>query len=194
VYVDAFKNVASEAIGEHLGDRDFDLGLKFESMSSPKYYNFETDRVYAHMPRETVDKLFAISFAEGHTTLAKVLKDRHTSCSGFHSWYTNELQEWLAKPLEDWDHNELCSLLLAAGQIADPHGDAKESLIYAVLGGDGLYSEWSEAVNWVKFEAKVADKREEKREQFAADHPGEAVPEPEPRCQHTADLFRTASK
>src|ERR1700694_1925936 len=58
-YVDAFNHVASEYLG-------LPLALEWESMDSPREYNFATDRVYAHISVETVVALFAMSAAEGH--------------------------------------------------------------------------------------------------------------------------------
>ena len=105
-YCAQFEEIASEDLG-------FALGLTFEEMTSPKFYNFETDRLFARIPVASIAKLFEISAADGHKALAGILEERHTSRSGFHSYYSNELEEWLEKPLEDWDHNELESLLLA---------------------------------------------------------------------------------
>jgi hypothetical protein len=49
-YLDDFDHEASE----HL---DFPIGLKFESMDSPREYNFETDRVFANIPLRTARML-----------------------------------------------------------------------------------------------------------------------------------------
>lgn len=91
-----------------------DLALEYESMTSPREYNFQTDRIFAHIPVTAVQALFDHSAADNHERLERVIKARHTSRSGFHSYYGNDLAEWLEKPLEDWDHNELESLLIAA--------------------------------------------------------------------------------
>src|SRR4051794_25404177 len=47
VYVDAFSIWASELL-------ECRLGLTFESMDSPREYNFRTDRVYAHVESDIV--------------------------------------------------------------------------------------------------------------------------------------------
>ena len=156
-YVDVFDILVSERL-------DYKLGLEFESMSSPQYYNFETDRVFVYVPVETVKELFAISEAEDHKTLAQVILDRHTSYDGFISFYGNELSAWLEKPVEEWDHNELHTLLLAVMRIV---GLDEETLYwdayYGVAEGGGICDDFDASVDWEKFKAAVAELREEKR-------------------------------
>jgi hypothetical protein len=178
-YVEAFDGVLSE-------EADLDLGLKFESVSSPRYYNFETDRVFAEVSDEAVAELFS---KVSKDTLAKVIKERHTSYDGFISYYSNRVEEWLAKPLDEWDHNELETLLLAFLEDANVE-DLDWAVYYRVCDGDGIWSDYQAALDWQKVEEIVAEKREEKREAYAEEHP-EDPDIPEPRCPYTGDLFAT---
>lgn len=184
-YVDAFDSWA-------WSDLDLQLGLKFESMDSPREYNFHTDRVYARISLDKVRELFAISEADGHNQLRSVLKERHTSYDGFHSYYSNNVVEWLGKDLEEWDHNELCSLLQAVLLIKGADSDWRWDVYYAVCDGDGIHQDYDAAMDWSKFNQLVTDAREEKREQYALDHPDTPPPEVVTRCPHTLDLFRDA--
>jgi len=69
----------------------------FESMQSPKFYNFETDRIFV--------------------TLAAT-EERHTSRSGFISFYTSDWRQW--GEVETWDHNQLQTMIEAyAADMAD---------------------------------------------------------------------------
>lgn len=184
-YCETFEALASESLG-------FDLGLKFEEMTSPKYYNFETDRLFATVPFASVEKLFEMSKADGHKALGKVLAERHTSRDGFHSFYSNDLEEWTEKPLEDWDHNELESLFLAVLAL---HGDEDEEITRRVSwamieDGEVFYTIHSDCVDWSKVDADVAEAREElaaaMREELGEDW------EPPYRCPVTPDLFQGA--
>lgn len=163
-----------------------DLQLQFADMTSPRYYNFETDRLFATIPMRKVRLLFALSKRDKHQTLRKVLKDRHTSYDGFHSYYTNELEDWLEKPLEDWDHNELHSLLVAAMTLLDLEDDG---LMYRMLYGETFYLAWSDAMDWTKWKTKVQEKRDEILEELRAEEPDY---EPPYRCTETPDLFTGA--
>lgn len=183
-YVDAFNNVVGDEIG-------IDLGLKFESMTSPREYNFETDRIFAYVPVDTIEALFAASVADNHAALRKVLEERHTSYSGFHSYYSNDVESWLAKPLADWDHNELCSLLCAA-MLRAGMTDWRWDVYYAVVESDGIHHEYEAGFDYVKFQERVTEAREEKRAAIADDSELLAeVSAYESRCPDTLDLFKS---
>ena len=100
-YVDQFNQYL-------IDEYELDLGLKFESMQSPKFYNFETDRIFCEISEENVRKLRE---AVSDPALRQAIKERFTSRSGFISSYPNHLEDW--PPLEQWDHNELGTLLVA---------------------------------------------------------------------------------
>ena len=82
--------------------------LKFESLRSPKYYNFETDRIFAEISEEEVRRLLLSMSGEA---LAKAAKYRFTSCSGFISFYNPDVSTW--GPIEEWDHNQVGTVLVA---------------------------------------------------------------------------------
>jgi hypothetical protein len=160
------------------------LGLVFESMSSPPFYNFETDRLFCMIPMASVQMMFDQSAKEGHSTLAKVIAERHTSRSGFASSYDNTLSEWLAKSLEDWDHNELETLLIAALTTvgADPRDGSsydyqsfKSSVFEATVENEGAYSAWSDAVDWTAFDAARDALRSEKLADWRKTDPAAAA-------------------
>ena len=137
----------------------------FESMDSPREYNFTTDRLYANIPLAMMHLLFRKSRAENHETLAAVIAERFTSRDGFISHYRRHLADWLEKPLSDWDHNELGTLLIAAMRLSgiDPEdSDTREKLYYSTFGDEGAYQAWESAVDWEKFESKRAELRAEK--------------------------------
>jgi len=105
LYVEALKD---ELKTEH--DISLD-SLKFESLTSPREYNFETDRIFCHISQKDVEALRALVTDE---QLAAVIAKRCTSRSGFISHYSNDLAEWDSEPLEQWDHNQLNILLSTA--------------------------------------------------------------------------------
>jgi hypothetical protein len=228
-YVAAFDYQAGEALGFSVSDtrkrydyatKDFveesymrdSIRIKFESMDSPREYNFTTDRVYGEMPLAIVYLLFRRSRAEGHATLAKTIKDRFTSYDGFLSHYSNRFSEWLEKPLGDWDHNELGTLLIAALQLADVED---LDLYEDTCGDEGAYLAWSDAVDWEAFDRCRLEERAIKLEEWLEEdkeavyvwraHNREAfdsvvAADPDTfkdldyegapyRCQHTPDMF-----
>jgi hypothetical protein len=180
-YVQVFNRLWSDAIG-------VPLGLEFETMKSPREYNFTTDRIFTYIEFAVVQKLFERSTLDGHATLAAEIKDRFTSRDGFSSYYRTALDSWLAKPLEDWDHNELGTLLIAAFKLSPDYSkDWRNDVYDAATDCDGFYQEWTEGVDWEKFEGKVKEARAYLEAELRADDP-DYVP-PLQRCKNTPDLF-----
>jgi hypothetical protein len=180
-YADTFNDVASDEVG-------FPLGLRFESMTSPRYYNFETDRLFCYVPEETVSRLFEMSAAEKHERLAAAIKERFTSRSGFISGYDNDLAEWLEKPVLEWDHNELGTLLRALLPDEESRGESIEwKCYYAMADSECFYNAFNDAMDWRKFGAAVQEAREEKQAELSESDPDYVAPPP--RCPNTLDLF-----
>ncbi len=228
-YVAAFDYVAGERLELGVKDKrqrydyqasDFvtesyvrpSIRAKFESMDSPREYNFTTDRVYATIPDAIVRHMFKRSKAENHATLAAVIAERFTSCDGFISFYSRHLVDWLEKPFSDWDHNELGTLLIAVVAFDD---EMRRELYDMTFGDEGAYQAWESAVDWEKLDSTIAEKRAEKLSQWLEDdkesalewrnaHPdafdtivaadadlfrGLDLPESPYRCTRTIDMF-----
>lgn len=89
---------------------EISVPFKFIRLISPKYYNFETDRILVSIEESEVIKLFHCVEKD---TLKLIIKDMYTSYDGYISHYSNDINKWLKKPIEEWDHNEVGTLLLA---------------------------------------------------------------------------------
>ena len=87
---------------------DTGVVLAFESMTSPREYNFTTDALYV-----TVNDPLRMLMGTRPASLNAVIEEQFTSRSGFISFYPCDPAEWRAKPLSEWDHNELGALLTA---------------------------------------------------------------------------------
>lgn len=176
-YVQAFQNLLESESG-------LKIRFKFAAITSPKYYNFETDRIFCDISGMAVKKLFAYSRKlDGHDTLKRIIEERFTSRDGFYSRYSNSLAEWLEKPLAVWDHNELGTLLLVA---VETMGDDYDFSIYEDL-ADNSYRYFEMAVDWPTYRNAIEEAREELRESILAENPEY---EPPYRCDKTLDLFR----
>lgn len=181
-YVESFDIAASRELG-------FKLNLKFESMTSPRFYNFETDRVFAYTSWRAIRAMLKASKAEKHETLARVIKERFTSYDGFLSHYSNDLARWLEKPLRDWDHNELETLLLAAIELSGADVREVEGRAYDIsVESNDFDTAHDSAVDWQKFEAEVAELRADKEAEARKLDPDYVAPVE--RCPFTLDLFR----
>ena len=91
-------------------------GLIFETMVSPREYNFTTDRIFCLMPLDTAERLYA---GVNKSDFREHVKRRFTSRDGFASFYSGNLDEWPVE-LSEWDHNQIGALLeFLAGEDFD---------------------------------------------------------------------------
>lgn len=119
-----------------------DLG-EFSGLTSPREYNFETDRIFMKVPSSTILEMFSKTPTK---TLVAAMKERHTSYDGFWSHYSNKLEDWPLSPLE-WDHNQLQTLLMA--HLFEERGEAwdmyaEHSLVEDLETSDWLWTENSD--------------------------------------------------
>lgn len=95
---------------------EFKIVGKFESMVSPREYNFGTDRVFIELDVEEVRRIF---HATSDEHLDRVCKEMFTSYSGFMSSYSPDWEnDW--DELEEWDHNQVFAVIRA--YVEQEHG------------------------------------------------------------------------
>jgi hypothetical protein len=147
-YVDNFAGFVQQETG-------MNLALEFEKLDSPREYNFGTDRIFAYIPVSVVEMLKA---AVTLSNLTEVIEERHTSRSGFASFYTTDIEAWQAKPITEWDSNEL-STLLRAWLRQEIKPDADEAIDDDIIDYDPEMNTdaWQECVNWNEFDEKCAE-------------------------------------
>lgn len=83
--------------------------LAFKDLVSPKYYNYETDRLFCEI---SLDEVASIYEKVDKNRLRALIKEKFTSYDGYISFYPNDLHEW-PYDLKDWDHNHIGTLLEA---------------------------------------------------------------------------------
>jgi hypothetical protein len=103
-----YKNYAESYCGGFADKFEF-TSLKFESLESPKYYNFSTDRIFAEIDLEELRdiRFNKVDFA----TFEKHAKEMFTSRDGFASFYDPDISTW--GDFDDWDHNQYTCLIEA---------------------------------------------------------------------------------
>lgn len=93
-------------------DKEHDIkldSLTFESLESPRFYNYGTDKIYCAISRVDIWKLYRL-FVEDEDEAQERINDRFKSRPGFTSFYSDFVKDWKTKPLSQWDHNELSIL------------------------------------------------------------------------------------
>jgi hypothetical protein len=90
-----------------LVSKEIGIDLEFVEMTSPREYNFATDRIFAKMDESGVETLKNEVNPEN---IRQYVKDHFTSYSGFSSFYDNDYDKWLNQG-EQFDHNQVGALI-----------------------------------------------------------------------------------
>ena len=151
-YVGYFNEKFKEEFG-------IDLKLRFESLKSPREYNFSTDIIYAYIDEEVVRRL--LDDLE-ESKLADMIRERFTSCDGFISFYPNRVEDW--PDIEEWDHNEVGTVLEAyVAQVEDFEWD----VYYEMCERSVFDTAFDKGVDWDKYRELCDDRRKEIEEELA---------------------------
>jgi hypothetical protein len=102
-------------------NRYYDLNLEFESLQSPREYNFTTDKIFCLIDSAEFKKIYR---ACDKVKLAEHIKQKFTSYDGFISYYSNDLNDWIAAGLVNFDHNQICAVIEA--WLIEHHIDLKQ--------------------------------------------------------------------
>lgn len=127
LYTEGFKNWINEN-----GAIELD-SLTFKELDSPKEYNFATDRIICDVSLEDIIRLYSIVDKK---LLIKTIEERHTSRSGFYSFYSNDVNEWPIL-LAEWDSIQLETLLIAYCNELGFYSDVNEYYLMEDSNGNG---------------------------------------------------------
>ena len=86
--------------------KGFTLKAKFNLFTSPREYNFETDRIFIEIEENHCIDFIKHIIKNYKKELEKKIQDRFTSRSGFYSYYENTLDLW-TQDYSEWDHNQI---------------------------------------------------------------------------------------
>lgn len=92
LFADEYADMVSSAIG-------INVKLVKSFVRSPREYNFSTDEIYAQIEIKDYDEFverlqYFLKSDQYHDRLAEIIKQNHTSCSGFISFMSNDINEW----------------------------------------------------------------------------------------------------
>lgn len=186
-YVEIFANVFENETGVK-------LEIEFESLVSPREYNFTTDRIFVFIAPAQVQALYDI--VKDSPALADVIKENFTSRSGFASFYSNDIEDWKAKPLANWDHNEKSMLILAVMRHKGAEEEAFE--IYTMMEdsrGNGVISNivWDNLTPvmraFAEYQREHGETDFEAWETMTDEKNAETARNAAARCAETPDMF-----
>ena len=99
-----YTNFYIDALNEKL--KGFTLNAKFNLLTSPIEYNFETDRIFIEIEENHAIDFIKYIIKNYKKELEEKIKQRFTSRSGFWSHYKNGLDLW-TKDYSELDHNQI---------------------------------------------------------------------------------------
>lgn len=120
--------------------KELKLDITFESLQSPREYNFTTDRIFVHISEDEIKRLIRETKRE---TFEAEVAERFTSRSGFISSYPNDLNNW-PKDLAEWDHNHVGTLIAAYAKDNWDGGSEAEMYLMESAQGNGRFTQWIE--------------------------------------------------
>jgi len=138
-YSNVYMNYAREYAEDFISfvNDYLDLNIKMQSFSldSPKYYNYDTDRIFIDISFADAKSVYDYVTNNYPNMLKQNVSETFTSHSGFISSYPNEVSEW--GDLSEWDHNQIGILFytLMKEQDMDEYDIMEDSR------GNGLMSE-----------------------------------------------------
>jgi hypothetical protein len=113
----------------------FDIKFEFKFMSSPREYNFTTDRIFVEIE---LDEAIRLWNNLDHEKMRKIAKEKFTSRSGFISSYSPDWNDWGS--FKTWDHNQLGTVLEA--YLASQEEEFDELNLMEDAQGNGKLDEW----------------------------------------------------
>lgn len=117
---------------------EFKLPLQFESMKSPREYNFSTDVIYCTISADDAAWLFDTC---DKALLDKIARETFTSRDGFASFYEPDFTEWGG--ILAWDYNQLGALIRARVTEQNPDFDQwAESELMESAQSNGHLGNW----------------------------------------------------
>lgn len=102
--LDTYKKDVSKAFVEEFYNRcpDYVKSLKMSELTSPRFYNFETDKLYANITFDGGWKNEFLAFmAKNKETLTERIEKDWTSYGGFMSFMSNDYDKWVDEFCKD---------------------------------------------------------------------------------------------
>jgi len=153
-YAEAFADFVTQ---ETQARTDAPFAFTYDTMDSPREYNFTTDRCYMTLPLADFERLYAATDPE---ILKRQIHRSFTSCDGFMSYYSGNVADW-DKPLSDYDHNEAGAVLVAYLETHNLDTNNVNRLDYQILERISCNGEFDSAldaaIDWNKFRERMKD-------------------------------------
>ena len=113
------------------------VNLRYDEFSSPREYNFTTDKIFANISDSGFQRLYD---SVDKAALADLVADRFTSRDGFISFYSGDIADW-PEDITEWDHNQAGTVL----ELAATEQDWQEDEYSHETNSNGDLDNWIDA-------------------------------------------------
>lgn len=127
-YADYNERVSEEATNFVSSEIDIPMDIKYQSLSSPKYYNYANDSINIEVDiTEDALATLVIYLGDNAEEFENYISDNYTSYDGFSSHYSNDSDDWMTEyMLEIEDNSHILGALL--GFILENEGVTIEDM------------------------------------------------------------------
>ena len=148
-----YERYVAEAYAEHYDNwlcetLGFNVTLRYVEMTSPREYNFETDRIFCQISHDDVHEIYK---HVGRKRLRLQAKQMFTSRSGYISFYSPNIDDWGVSRM--WDHNQIYCLLECLKGYHDDDGDMDFGIFDDM--NEDMYKSFQASIDWPAFEQEL---------------------------------------
>ena len=122
-YYDEVAKTYLEHIGNYIVKVVPNIEMKYKELESPKYYNYETDRIIGTCNYNEIKEDIKSVLNKYPNIFDFVVKKHFTSYSGFISFYSNNYKEW---DFDNLDHNQLMAVMEVLAIVGFMHDNYAE--------------------------------------------------------------------
>jgi hypothetical protein len=97
-YAEEYTKVMADELG---------INIVYGDMESPREYNFETDKIFAHISILTLKEMY--EEVKDTKEFKELVLSKFTNRDGFKSNYSNNIEDW--GNIVTWDHNQLYTVV-----------------------------------------------------------------------------------
>lgn len=121
---------------------DFVTGVKFQTISSPRFYNFKNDSIYCEIEVRRKDiKAIKNYIYSNISEFRQYLKDNYTPQSGFIPYYSNDFEDWCEYTQSFTDYRDKEHCLGSVLEFICKMEEIDSDTLYEGVREDGIYTE-----------------------------------------------------
>lgn len=168
-YTDLAREYVSYLQEVYRNELGVDITLEFTELVRPREYNFTTDKIYCNLYCNNVKKFterINTLIAENYDAVGEYIRKNHSSYSGFISFMSADVNDWLDKWLED-DRQLSCLLYYLVEILRDERGELESldsELCYPIHERVSSFYYAYPATDKAKEELKAVELREAQEE------------------------------